>query len=494
MSLENPTPPSGTSGITNTYVVDPQFARRFTAGWVGLAGVFVVLSAPRLYRSIRSGRAWQGLGIYEKFGGYEPLSEKREEKTPKPPSRTDRTIGILHALVRGPTLYSVPKTQINMGEVLIIIVYYAILLLCLLLQANLRINSNRGGFMALAQLPAVFLFGTKNNPLSFLLGRGYEKLNVIHRWSGGQASFLKTSKPQYGMAAYGTLCALTLLSLRPVRQKLYQFFFITHVMNAILESCDTSMTLVHIPDVTGGWIAGQHVQLRVFFGHRIYESHSFTIINAPPAITNLPTISNGGTHYGGITLAARVAGDWTRDLNTLAQNGEKGRQQVVVLLDGPYGGSSLDFGEYEAVLLISGGSGVTVSLGILDDLLGRIVRLGRPNRERTKRIDVVWCIRSFGAILWFAPMFMALGKAAEDSSVDLSFKFYVTCLCDPEAIPPIPNCTVSISKPTISESLQPLLTHAASTAGGTQNAVAKIGPMTAASVGGIGLHTELFAL
>jgi len=280
------------------------------------------------------------------------------------------------------------------------------------------------------------------------------------------------------------------------------------VKDAILESPDTSMTLVHIPDVTVGWIAGQHVQLRVFFGHRIYESHPFTIINAPPAITNLPTLSNGGTHYGGITLAARVAGDWTRDLNTLAQNGEKGREHVVVLLDGPYGGSSLDFGEYEAVLLVSGGSGVTFSLGILDDLLGRIVRLGRPNRERTKRIDVIWYIRSFGAIFWFAPMFMALGKAADSSSVDLSFKFYVTCLCAPETIPPIPNCTVCISKPTISDGLQPLLAHAASTAGGvgiaasgpesltrgTQNVVAKIGPMTAASVGGIGLHTELFAL
>ena len=102
--------------------------------------------------------------------------------------------------------------------------------------------------MALAQLPAVFLFGTKNNPLSFLLGRGYEKLNVLHRWSGrgillvatvhgslwinqyiraGQSSWLRQSKQQYGMAAYGTLCVLTLLSLRPVRQKYYQVFFIT---------------------------------------------------------------------------------------------------------------------------------------------------------------------------------------------------------------------------------------------------------------------------
>lgn len=105
-------------------------------------------------------------------------------------------------------------------------------------------------------------------------------------------------------------------------------------------------------------------------------------------------------------------------------------------------------------------------------------------------------------------MFIALGKAAEGSSVDLSFKFYVTCLCDPEAIPSIPNCTVSISKPSISDVLQSLLMHAASSAGGvgiaasgpeslvrgTRNAVARIGPMTAVSVGGVELHTELFAL
>ena len=173
------------------------------------------------------------------------------------------------------------------------------------------------------------------------------------------------------------------------------------IKDAILESRDTDMTLIHIPDVTGGWIAGQHVQVRVFFGHRIYESHSFTIANAPASITNLVTTSRGGTHYGGITLGARVAGDWTRDLNSLAQNGEKGREHVTVLLDGPYGGSSLDFGEYESVLLVSGGSGVTFSLGILDDLLGRVVKLGRPRQERTKRIDLVWCMRSFGAFLLF---------------------------------------------------------------------------------------------
>jgi ferric-chelate reductase len=73
--------------------------------------------------------------------------------------------------------------------------------------------------------------------------------------------------------------------------------------------------------------------------------------------------------------------------------------KVTVMMDGPYGGSSLDFGEYESVLLVSGGSGVTFSLGILDDLVGRIVKLKRKGGEKTKRIEFVWYIRSYGSWL-----------------------------------------------------------------------------------------------
>ena len=67
-----------------------------------------------------------------------------------------------------------------------------------------------------------------------------------------------------------------------------------------------------------------------------------------------------------------------------------------VLLDGPYGGCSVIPGEFESVLLVAGGSGATFTLGILDDLVGRIVRLGRCDGERTRRIEFVWCVRSFG--------------------------------------------------------------------------------------------------
>jgi ferric-chelate reductase len=72
------------------------------------------------------------------------------------------------------------------------------------------------------------------------------------------------------------------------------------------------------------------------------------------------------------------------------------RVPVHVTIDGPYGGCSLDLGEYENVLLAAGGAGVTFTLGLLDDLVGRIVRHQRGRGERTRRIEFAWAIRSYG--------------------------------------------------------------------------------------------------
>jgi predicted ferric reductase len=148
----------------------------------------------------------------------------------------------------------------------------------------------------------------------------------------------------------------------------------------------------------------------VFFGGRLFESHPLTIITAPPSISCLSNI-----YSPGITLGARAVGDWTRALNEFAL--QKGRLDSKVLsaekakdidqpifppiharvmMDGPYGGCSLDLGRYETVLLIAGGSGVTFTLAMLDDIVGRCVRLGRPHGERTRRIEFAWCVKSFG--------------------------------------------------------------------------------------------------
>jgi len=149
---------------------------------------------------------------------------------------------------------------------------------------------------------------------------------------------------------------------------------------------------VHVQNCDGGWIAGQHIRLRVFFSGRIFESHPLTILNAPAPLSSICT--------GELILAARVSGDWTRALNELARREEK-TCRVTVMIDGPYGGPTIDIGEYESVLLVAGGSGATFTIGLLDDIVGRVVNMKRRGGERTRRIQFVWYIKSFSMFYQF---------------------------------------------------------------------------------------------
>lgn len=95
---------------------------------------------------------------------------------------------------------------------------------------------------------------------------------------------------------------------------------------------------------------------------------------------------------------------------------------------------------------------------------------------------------------------------AKDSSVYLHITVFVTCLCDPEAVPSIPNLDVLIEKPSVMRLLEPLLSE--SEGGGIAlavsgpeslttealNTVASLSMAQQRSTGGVSLHTEVFAL
>jgi ferric-chelate reductase len=319
---------------------------------------------------------------------------------------------------------------------------------------------------------------------------------------------------------------------------------------------DLLMSQIRLADCDGGWQAGQHVRLCVFFSGRVFESHPLTILSAPSASSCLSLHA--------LYLGARVCGDWTRALNLYAKDGvgslskeekdaaENVGTQVQVMVDGPYGGCSIDLGRYESVLLVSGGSGATFAVGLLDDIVGRCVKLGRRGGERTKRIEFAWCTRSFGesfkiqpvnfghessitfigSIQWFVSHLMDIATAAAGSSIDLHLSIFVTCLCNPEDVPPIPNLDVTIHRPSVTTILQDLLFPSSSrksseegvttrsekdsetpktwvpTGGGVavcasgpetmtreaQNAVARMGMTRGVELGGIALHTELFSM
>ncbi|KAF8890942.1 iron reductase [Infundibulicybe gibba] len=591
----------------NSYVVDPEWQVKFSIIWASCVGAAVLFAAPHLIRSIRSGRAFVDLfGISENLDSkrYEPIMTSEKEVR----HRRSRLTGIL-STIGSCVLWSPPGIELNVGQLFIVAAYIATVLVCIVKDAPLVDNSNRAGFLAIAQLPVVFLFATKNSVLSLLLGpgNGYEKLNYIHRWSGRcmflggvlhgslwinnhlvwDLPILGQQKETSGVAALGLLCVIVLSSLKPVRKWCYQVFFIIHTLSFVaffiticyhtiyappwifpplafygldifmrmvrfrikdarLVPVNNQMTLIHIPDCDGGWTGGQHIRLRVFFSGRIFESHPLTIMSAHPSISCLSS--------PGVTLGARVVGDWTRALNEYARaevecmkldekeetscQGARSEVAVQVMMDGPYGGCSIDLGRYETVLLFAGGSGATFTIGLLDDIVGRCVRLGRSNGEKTRRIQFAWCVRSFGSIDWFAPALMDIANRAAGSSVDLHISIYVTCLCNPDAVPPIPNCDVTIVRPSIHALLNNILTppppsgtkrDSASISseadesvdtnvtnklrwvglgGGVgvcasgpesmtreaSNAVARLGLTRGMELGGIDLHTELFSM
>ncbi|KAG2139837.1 iron reductase [Suillus bovinus] len=577
--------------IYNSYVEDPKWQVKFTIIWCTGVALAVAVSIPTLILGLRHGRSLKGITGISETNGYQ--STRSDGKEPPPTRRRGRRlIGAWNALI-SPMYWSPPKLGLSLGQIIVVSSYLAAVLVCIIKDAPLVSNPNRAGFLALAQFPVVFLFATKNSILSLLLGpgNGYEKLNFMHRMAG-RAMFLAAwihgflwirNRVQYelpilgpqketsGVASMALLCIIVLTSLRPVRRLFYESFLIIHTLAyvllfyaiyyhttyaspwifpplafygadvlwrlfryrikaATLTAQDAHMTLIRVHNCDNGWLAGQHVRLRILFSHRVFELHPFTVLSAPPSHSCLSS--------PGLLLAARSDGDWTRALNSYTRKkqerskinktskGDSGAF-VRVMLDGPYGGSSVDLGLYESVFLIAGGSGVTFALGLLDDIVGKCVKLGRNQGERTRRIEFTWYIRSFGQIEWFAPMLIDIATAASNSTIDLHISIFVTYLCNPEAVPHIPNSIIALSRPSVQDLLKDFISLSSlsekeyliktscdesqkslHSGGGVavcasgpesltrdvQNAVARLGLKMSMDVGGVALHTERFTL
>ncbi|KAJ7066819.1 hypothetical protein B0H15DRAFT_972036 [Mycena belliarum] len=231
---------------------------------------------------------------------------------------------------------------------LVVAVYAAFALVCIVVQAPLMISPNRAGFLALAQLPPVFLFAAKNSPLTALLlgpGTDYTKLNYVHRWSVTPRTLtlaalihwslwinnhlvfalpiLSQQKEGSGVATLACLLVVALSSAGPVRRRLwgvflaghylaFPAFFITLCYHTIYATPWIFPPLAFFPYFPPAW---QHVQLRAAFGARAWEAHPLSVACAPPGVGCLR--GPDGEPLG-ILLAARACGDWTRALHDFA--------------------------------------------------------------------------------------------------------------------------------------------------------------------------------
>ncbi|KAJ7431080.1 iron reductase [Mycena galericulata] len=563
-----------------SYTEDPIWQTHFTIMWCAAMGLILLLAAPRALslRGIRESMSgWLGVRV---GGEYEALPQEGSSISGPVPIQRRNAFTTAARVIGSVRLWSLPGISLNFGQIFIVAGYITFALVCIVMDVPLMTSPNRAGFLALAQLPPVFLFATKNSPLtSLLLGPGvdYTKLNFIHRWSARglflgavvhgslwinnhlvyDLPILTQQKECSGVAALGVLCIIVLSSLASLRRWCYSAFLLIHylafpaffvticyhtlyavpwifpplafygadlllrilrwrVVVGRAEARDGGMTLVHIPEAAKGWRGGQHVQMRVLIGGRAWEGHPLSICSAAPDVTCL---SDSDKAPLGMLLAARACGDWSRalyafastpqydgadDIEPAAPTSENikraptaedeslpGREAHLVL-EGPYGGPTLRASDFETVLLFAGGSGASFTLGVLDDLVGRCVRLGRAGGEKTHRIEWCWCVRSFGAIRWFAPYLLQIATAAArpDAHLDLTIRIFVTCLCDPDAVPAIPGCTVTEARPSVSGVLGELLSPPCSDDSTTSSSKSSVDGLPQANIREVDLDVE----
>ncbi|KAG8993156.1 hypothetical protein FRB94_010976 [Tulasnella sp. JGI-2019a] len=251
-------------------------------------------------------------------------------------------------------------------------------------------SPRRAGWIVVGQVPFIVFLGTKNNLLGFVLGTGYDKLNVWHRWVG-KTMFIAQMAHVIGylvlfakegillaeirtvvagwIAFSGFLC-LCLFSLPAVRASAYRLFWHTHwvgymlmfvgmsfhvpnvwhyavagfgilAIDHVFRLCKTTFVIANItaipelkctriecPQLTRGWRAGQHVRLRTVS----MQMGCINLFEAHPfTIASVAENTNGE----GLVLYAKACGDWTNRLYGIAS--DSGSTTAVVEKRGSVG-------------------------------------------------------------------------------------------------------------------------------------------------------------
>jgi ferric-chelate reductase len=176
------------------------------------------------------------------------------------------------------------------------------------------------------------------------------------------------------------------------------------------------------------WTPGSFVLLSLpRFG--IMQSHPATISYIPSS----PSSHEGvlvfilSAHHGFTTRV--FAGASTASLSSMdsqkaaeAEPAAKKSSTHLALIDGPYGGTHLDFASFNTVILIAGSTGVTFTLPVLMDISSRAQRTKLPIRE----VVFVWAVKTAGCKNWIANELRQAEEELVVAGVGLSLRIHVT--------------------------------------------------------------------
>jgi len=118
----------------------------------------------------------------------------------------------------------------------------------------------------------------------------------------------------------------------------------------------------------------------------LFEWHPFSVSSGPEERT--------------VEIHIKALGDHTRKLVDVA----KGKENMWIRVDGPYGNHRINYRRFHSLVLVSGGIGVTPIIGFIKD----IYRYGDrepeavPKPSNLQKVYVIWTVSSLEQYNWFA--------------------------------------------------------------------------------------------
>lgn len=542
---------SSTSPAVNVF----QFVFHIDVFLLALAGVFALFALPRAVARFSRAAEWRQGHILRAI----PL----ERRAPRPPMRsvqspsagpstadnlTSEESHTLHSeahLIRHPAAkkegWSLPPhicawssriptfanilryrldAGFSVGQALILVIYSAALVYAGFLKSNPFADPLRTGFVAMSQIPVVYLLATKNNILGIFLGLGYEKLNYIHRFAGTLlviasnvhsigyiyqwtidhtfSKNIRMSPHIWAFVALVTVDLLYLFSIPFFRRRAYNFFYCSHVVlfvlflpaihahqpgvwpyviaaagiisldylirfmktrvfNARIRPIpDLMLTRIEVPQLNAGWRAGQHVRLRVLSSAMGW----FGWAESHPF-----TIATAAKTPEGMVLLCKKTGGWTGRLYDMAKAAGYGSDEgaygrtVQIMIEGPYGGPGhCVFASYSAAIFVVGGSGITFALSAVQDILQR----DSEGASRVKIIEVIWSIQDSASLTPLVPQLTALIQQSIYTPLKISVHYTRTSEkpAGKDFLPP--GLTLTAGRPKIAKVLDAVISRAVS--------------------------------
>ncbi|KAK4505461.1 hypothetical protein PRZ48_003424 [Zasmidium cellare] len=156
------------------------------------------------------------------------------------------------------------------------------------------------------------------------------------------------------------------------------------------------------------WKAGQHAYITIPGLYRPFETHPFTIANAP---------SSKDSSQRRLTMLIQARSGFSRSLHKAALKSEGTDQQYRTFILGPWG-MPPDLSHYDTIVLIACSSGASFIMPLLQDVMKR--------RGCVRTITLHWIIKEDNHFSWFGDELAGLAELYKKSTTSLQVNVHIT--------------------------------------------------------------------